>query len=315
MRRKKTNNWRYAEGYIIGNRKHYADFIENKVKINSKDFNENGIAITDIETEGYFEKPRKKSQEIFLKPHILIKENIGIQNIPIELLDYDAVFGNEIIGIYAPDSDYNLLKKVYDSFISNNPVYRFYILATSSRVLIGRATAISKRDIDNLPIYRGLKSIPISDADQLVVKDVMTYYQRKGDEDKLQDKAETKTISEFSKIFCETLNSVYQNAKTFQLFKIIDSGKFFALHFEYSSEKLTPKPENAADLEEYIESVIPSWNEKTDNYRVQKIIKVYGQDSIILAKPKLLHYWLPSIALRDADETFAEYFKSRYQNA
>jgi len=68
-------------------------------------------------------------------------------------------------------------------------------------------------------------------------------------------------------------------------------------------------------LEKYIENVIPARNDNQQKVHIQRIIKAYGQDSIILAKPKQLRYWLPSIALRDADETFEDYIKSRYYNA
>lgn len=312
--KERTSNWKYCEGYTVGNKKHHADFIENKVSINPKHFNENGIEKTEIETHGYFEAPRKKSKEIYLKPHILIKENIGKTVIPIDLIDYDAVFSHEIIGIHAPDSDYDLLKKVYEGFVSNNSLYRFYILATSSRVLIGRATAILKRDIDNLPISRNLESVKISNAENHVIRDIMSY-QRKSDQDKLYGFIEENIVYGFSKIFCTTLNSIYKGSKSFQLFKIIDAGKYFALHFEYISGELIPQTEMAYDIEEYIETIIPSNDKKINSYHIQKIIKVYGQDSIILAKPKQLRYWLSSIALRDADETFADYFKSRHYNA
>ena len=312
--KEKSNNWKYCEGYTIGNKKHYADFIQNKVSINPTHFKEDGIIKTSIETEGYFEAPRKKSKEIYLEPHILIKENIGQNSIPIDLLNYDAVFSHEIIGIHAPDKDYDVLKMVYNSFVLNNSLYRFYILATSSRVLIGRATAILKRDIDNLPISRDIGVISVSAAEELIIQDVMSY-QRKDKQDALSVITDINDISIFSEIFCKTLNSIYKKEKSFQLFKIIDAGKYFALHFEYSSEKLHTELENADDLERYIESVIPSRKENKESTHIQKIIKVYGQDTIILAKPKQLRYWLPSIALRDADETFADYVKSRYHNA
>lgn len=312
--KEKSNNWKYCEGYTIGNKKHYADFIQNKVSINPKHFKENGIIKTSIETEGYFEAPRKKSKEIYLEPHILIKENIGQNSIPIELLNYDAVFSHEIIGIHAPNKDYDILKMVYDSFVLNNSLYRFFILATSSRILIGRATAILKRDIDNLPISKDIGLISVSAAEELIIQDVMSY-QRKDKQDALFVVADIYGISRFSEIFCKTLNSIYQKEKSFQLFKIIDAGKYFALHFEFSSEKLHAELENADDIEKYIDSVIPSRKENNESTHIQKIIKVYGQDSIILAKPKQLRYWLPSIALRDADESFADYIKSRYHNA
>jgi hypothetical protein len=96
---------------------------------------------------------------------------------------------------------------------------------------------------------------------------------------------------------------------------MIDAGKYYALHFEYTSETLTPKQEKIVDLEQYIEEVIPTRKDNQQKIHIQRIIKAYGQDTIILAKPKQLRYWLPSIALRDADETFADYIKSRYHNA
>jgi hypothetical protein len=131
----------------------------------------------------------------------------------------------------------------------------------------------------------------------------------------IYESVEEKEIKDYVNVFCKTLNSIYQIEKSFQLFKIIDAGKYYALHFEYTSEKLHPTLENADDIEKYIESAIPSKKENIESKHIQKIIKAYGLDSIILAKPKQLRYWLPSIALRDADETFADYVKSRYHNA
>ena len=58
--------------------------------------------------------------------------------------------------------------------------------------------------------------------------------------------------------------------------------------------------------------LIPQKNIKRPHTHIQKIMKVYGKNTIILIKPKQLRYWLPSIALRDADEVFADYIKARY---
>jgi hypothetical protein len=72
--------------------------------------------------------------------------------------------------------------------------------------------------------------------------------------------------------------------------------------------------ESVEHLEQYIESVIPARKANHDTFHVQKIIKVYGKDAIILAKPKQLRYWILSIALRDADESFADYIEARRSN-
>ena len=44
-------------------------------------------------------------------------------------------------------------------------------------------------------------------------------------------------------------------------------------------------------------------------------MKIYGTDTLIFIKPKQMKYWLKSIALRDADEVFADYIKARYTDA
>ena len=313
LKNKQKEGWKYGEGYTIGNRKHYADYIHNKKSIKPNYFNDNGIAQTDIETEGYFEAPRKDYKEVYLQPHILIKENIGKQSIPVAFLDYDAVFSHEILGIYAPPSDIVELKTVYETFKQNNSLYRFYIIATSSRIAVGRATALLKKDIDNLPFPK--EPIKLNAAEKLVVKDVLSYFSKES-QNSLSKFTCIQDMDTFSFVFCQTLNSIYQIGKrSFQLFKILDAGKYYALHFEYSSQNIQPTEEKTVDLEQYIAKRIPNRKENQENVHIQRIMKVYGQDCVLLIKPKQLRYWLPSIALRDADEVFAEYYKSRYSNA
>ena len=103
--------------------------------------------------------------------------------------------------------------------------------------------------------------------------------------------------------------------RSFRLLKILDAGKYYALHFEYSSENIqTTTEEIANDLEDCIAKIILNEKEYQENVRIQQIMKVYGQDTVLLVKPKQLRYCLLSIALRDADEVFADYIKARYHN-
>jgi hypothetical protein len=314
LEKKKECGWKYCEGYAVGNKKHYADFIHNKKTVRPKYFKETGITEFDIEKESHFEAPRTNEKEIYSAPHILIKENIGKNRIPIAFLDYDAVFCNEIIGIYAPSNEIRHLKKLYESLIQNNVINRFHILTTSTRLLIGRITAMSKRDIDNLPFAED--EIVLSIAEKLVVQDVLSYFSKQNQALLSNNAKINNDINLFATTFCKVLNSIYQTEeKLFQLFKILDAGKYYALHFEYLSENVKAAKEVTADLEQYIETVIPSRKEEQKKTHIQRIMKFYGKDCIILVKPKQLRYWLPSIALRDADEVFADYYKSRYPNA
>jgi hypothetical protein len=306
LKKKKADGWKYCEGYTIGNKKHYADFIHNKKAIKSKYFTETGIREFDVEKESHFEAPRTNEKEIYLAPHILLKENIGENNIPIAFLDYDIVFSHEIIGIYAPPKDIAELKKGYEILTKNNLLNRFHILTTSSRILIGRATAILKRDIDNLPFTEDI--ISLSAAEKLVIQDVLSYFSKQNQILLSGNAKINNEIRLFENTFCKVLNSVYQTKeKSFQLFKIVDAGKYYALHFEYSSEKIQETEEVTADLEQYIEKIILSVRDRQKKTHFKRIMKFYGKDCIILVKPKQLRYWLPSIALRDADEVFADF--------
>ena len=304
------HNWKYCEGYTVGNRKHFAEHIYNKVRIKPENFDETGILKRDIETEGFFEAPREKNKEIYLKPHILIKENIGINAIPVAFLDFDAVFSHEIIGIHCPERDTEMLKDLCNIIAENQTLYRFYVLATSNRVLVGRATAILKKDIDSLPFPVEQRKIETSKVDDILIKEILSYqlnYKETASFSTIKD------IESFSNTFCQNLNSVYQiNNKAFRLFKILDAGKYYAIHIEYTDSLYEAQKEVTSDLEEYIQQVIPTDKAKGKSSHIQRILKVYGKDCIILTKPKQLRYWLPSIALRDADEVFADYIKARY---
>jgi len=199
---------------------------------------------------------------------------------------------------------------MYEKFKQNNALYRFYILATSSRIGVGRVTSLLKKDIDNLPFIK--EPIHLNAVEKLIVKDVMSYF-LKENQIKLSNLAIIQDIDRFSSVFCRTLNSIYQTEdKSFQLLKILDAGKYYALHFEYSSGTIHLSEETAIDLDEYIATIIPNREETQKNDHIQRIMKVYGKDCILLIKPKQLRYWLPSIALRDADEVFADYIKARY---
>jgi hypothetical protein len=312
--RKKNHGWKYSEGYSLGNKKNYAEYIYNKPVIRPKYFKPSGILKIEIETESHFEAPREESKEIFLPPHILIKETIEGGKVPIEYLDYEAVFSNRIVGIYAPPSEIHLLKNLFNFFVDNNSfLYRFYILVTSSQMLIGKKSAVLKKDIDNLPFPETEKELKISQADQILINDVINFNVQ--EKNKLSKIVTEKHLLKYVNIFCKILNSVYQTKeKNFQLFKILDAGKYFAIHIVYVGHNIHPKFESVAYLEQYIETVIPINKTRYDNYHIQKTIKIYGKDTIIIAKPKQFRYWLLSIAFRDADESFTDYVEARNLN-
>ncbi|MGB9498324.1 MAG: hypothetical protein ACKVE4_00940 [Dissulfuribacterales bacterium] len=55
-----------------------------------------------------------------------------------------------------------------------------------------------------------------------------------------------------------------------------------------------------ADLYELIQ------NNTNTNSRIVRMLRVYEKNTIYLIKPKQARYWLRSVAIRDADDTFAD---------
>ncbi len=308
--KEKNDDWCVGSGYIIGNEKDKADYITGHDNIPVEALTEDGINNSQIQECQIqrFERPRKSKRNIYKAPHILIRIVIGDKKIPIAFSNKYLTFPFGIIGIHAPKNAELELSELYNFLNQNNELLRAYILATSGRVMIGKATSINKDDIMRIPYSQNKKDIIYSEVEKIIIEQI-------ANSRIVDDNLVTKTdINKFISVFCKTLNSIYQKEKSFQLFKIIDAGKYYALHFEYTLDKLVPKWEIVTDLEKYIAEAIPMRKENQQKTHIQRIIKAYGQDSIILAKPKQLHYWMPSIALRDADETFEDYINTRYYN-
>ncbi len=319
--KKKESQWVFGDGFIKGKpddelvpsdfEKKKGGYSEAKYLTQSKcfnpeDFNETGIRKTFTLTDKYFQWPRQ--EELFQAPNLLIKKNVGKTSIPVILQEAPIAFRNEVIGIHAPIKDIDELREL-ESALKNNQVFRFYLMITSSRSGVSRSNyTLLQKDIMNLPYSKDIK---LSEAEGILVKDLLSLITN--NEYGLTTIASWPELVSFSNTFCNTLNSVYRTQEeSFQLFKALSAGNYHALHFEYAKGSITPASEQIENLEEYINQVIPRKDLKKQGTHIQKIMKVYGKDNIILIKPKQLRYWLPSIALRDADEVFADYIKSRY---
>ena len=61
---------------------------------------------------------------------------------------------------------------------------------------------------------------------------------------------------------------------------------------------------DADSLQSRLDNLLHEKNGET--LRVTRIARIYDDNFIFLLKPERLRYWLPSVALRDADETLAD---------
>ncbi|OYD40437.1 Eco57I restriction-modification methylase domain-containing protein [Sphingobacterium cellulitidis] len=251
----------------------------------------------------------KGNPKIYNAPHILIKEVISNNTIPMELSLEDLSFQRRIIGIHAPMQKLDDLRQIVDR-ISGNKLYTFYIALTSGQYLINKSSAIYKQDIDNLPFPEDEEELKTSLEENILIEDFNTYlleFRRNGEKSKIAVSDVTaQNLLDFSNSFCSVLRSVF---KTINPGEYLETDSYICFPF-YFGEKPIIEFEDQDQAEKAIETLV----EKNlgISLRTVRIVRLYEGNVVYLIKPKKLRYWLKSIALRDADETFSDLRKQGY---
>lgn len=325
---KKQEGWVYGEGYIVGHdgtkseeglkegEFSKADWITGKNTIMTNSFLENDAFDIEKENNIYFRRPRNKIKKIFAPPHIIIKENLGTEKIPMIFSEEYLCFKNEIIGIHYP-----IKSEIHDMFTQLNEnmnTFRVLLLGTSARAGVNKSVfPIYKQDIMNLPYPKNPQSLDLGKSEQMVIDDVLNYYihsNKSSINSPLNQVVESQDLENYGQAFCDILNPIYQNDEQKWFvndFYTEDCLTTYAFCFgKYISEKIIG--EIKAISQKDIKSLI--YNDSHRNTRIIRVLRSYhhinGYDVLILRKPNAKRYWLQSIALRDADETFCDLKKA-----
>ena len=313
LKQKEKEGWTCGEGFIEWTGKgeyKRADFITGSAYLDTDDFvgKENRISPCKVQL---FLRPRK--QAIYDGPHLLIRKIVTDSGLISCLYDRYVTFRNGIYSINAPEQDRADLEDLANYIDNNNILFRFMLQAMSGRVGIIKATSLNDEDIKALPYPEYASSFTIPKADEIVMNDALSYFAAPKRQDVHQKLyKEDITIPElhhFADIFCKGFNSyASQSGHNFVLSRIISSGQYYALQVE-QTDKESPDYDECDDLSGYINTLTPIHSSQNHSTHIQKIMKVYGKGVLLLIKPKLRRYWLPSIALRDSDDIFADNIK------
>ena len=159
-----------------------------------------------------------------------------------------------------------------------------------------------KGDILNLP-YPGIE---LNNIEQVLLKDVANHYsnfRKAGEKSSILEEATTKDLKAFGEMYCRILNSVYKNFKPLE--PIIGKG-FITYPIILGDNPEIEISRSIEQIEEKLRTLID--NKVSSNLWIKRIIKVYHKNVIFLYKPNQKRYWLQSIAIRDADETFVDLY-------
>lgn len=335
-KKRKSAGWVIGEGFIVGeeneikqltrlrrrrelsikelkklqNKYKKVDYLTGKKTLPSEAFTEAGINSSRIQIlkEKYFYRFAKRNKKIFKGPHLLIKEGISEKSIPIAFVPDDLTFRHGIIGVHTSVTQANELRKIVRR-IKGNRIYLFFVAGCSGAYMINRATAILKKDIINLPFPEDINELTLTRVEKKIVDDVLDYiidFRRKGENSKVTKIVNETQLQKFGDTYCSVLNSVYKKFKPCSAFR---TESFVCFPFYYGKK---PKLQNydVDMLEKNLEKLV--YKTVGISLRVVRVLRIYEDNIVYLIKPKQLRYWLESIAIRDADETFADLYRQGY---
>ncbi|WP_066833867.1 Eco57I restriction-modification methylase domain-containing protein [Rufibacter ruber] len=300
-----------VEKYRFFENKLLASFISDKKFLPTKALTVNGIDETQIENEPpvkYFHSTGE--EKIYKAPHLLIKELIVGNIIPLDISINELCFQRRIIGVHAPIDDLDSLEELKNR-LSKTDIYPFYIAATSGQYLVNKSSAIYKQDIENLPYPEDIEALETSHYESLIINEFNEFlldFRRNGETSKVATQDATlDDLQGFGQVYCEILGKVYPSIRSHEYF---ETNSYICYPFYFGDTKPTIDFSDSDDAEGRLEYLVRK--NLNVNLRLTRIIRMYEMNIIYLIKPKKLRYWLKSIALRDADETFTDLRKQGY---
>jgi SAM-dependent methyltransferase len=313
--KRRNSGWYFGEGYHYGDRIKLGKHLTGHRLVESKMFTEKGILGTIIETSYYFGRTRENNRLIFHAPHLLIKEILGEKRFITELVEYDLIFKNRIVGIHSPEKERQELIRIQDILLKNYDLFKLFILASSAEAGINRSGGyvIYMKDILNLPFPDEVNDLIMSNSEEIIKNDVLTY---KLEELTKGERAIINTrdvfeneLEAFAKVFCDCLNPIYGNdGRQFKALAPIRTLSYTCFPFIYGKQGFSPEISSKikeGDLSGLIE------NQK-DSVHYHRILRLYQKDIVFLVKPNTLRYWLKSIALRDASDVMIDLVNSGF---
>lgn len=250
--------------------------------------------------------PREK--ELYEPPHLLIKEH---ESLAVAYRDDYLTFRDKIVGIACPEQAAPELRKIESYFRKYHRSLRFMV-AFSPQYLVNRQTNILKADIDRLPYPGNLDDFDFVELEKVLRDDVLHYqidYVKYGDSPKAKASANAtlKDVHTYAEQFVSLLSTIYDTAHAGDP---IDLPTAYCCPFYFGKHPTTVEFGNENDLCEYLDALL--LHQRGTRLRVCRVTRLFDGNCLFFLKPKPLRFWLRSIAVRDADETFAELRRQGY---
>ena len=294
--------WDYGEGFVLaktGNRQP-APWLTGKPLLPTNAFDDNGIDASKISTVTARRFRSAYSENRYSAPLVLIKE---VETLPCVFWNRGFLaYANQIVGIHAPRKEETRLRQFHADFVENRRTLRAICAVLGTRALSSKATSILKRDIDVLPWPEKEGEKRLSWWEKCLCDDVVKYtadFVRLGQNSRLfKEQVTAEFLQVFSEVFVRALGSVYANLQPSGS-GLLDGLAYQAFCFGPNSNLDWP-----GDWGGQLREIM--YRDHGDALRTVRILRFYEGNTIIMVKPDRLRYWIPSTAIRDADETLLD---------
>lgn len=293
--------WDYGEGFIAANsgKRTPASWLTGKPYLPTENLTTTGIQ-GNIETVEATEFRSAYSEKRYTGPIILIRENEQLQCAFRE--SGFLAYRDKIIGISSGIEDKDSLMDFFRSFTAHRESVRFLLYLFSTQMLLGKSTAVLKRDLDELPPPNSAFFTNISWWENILIADVLKYFAemiRTGQNSEITRRSvDIEHFETYAKTFVKLLGGVYTNLRPGKsgIFKGL---AFQAFYFGEFCELDWPQ-----DWADKLESVV--FKGEGTSLQTTRVLRFYEKNTLIIIKPDRLRHWLGSTAIRDADETLVD---------
>jgi hypothetical protein len=289
------HRWEHGEGFIQGDkgRGSIVDYIAGKQFLPSEGLTGNGVEADQIKVMPRvpIEVPRRA--EIFRPPLLLVREQMDLHH---SFWDKgDITYKDQIVGFSGKDPR---PLKVASKWLNKNKLkLQGFVAANSTKLFTKKATAISCKDIYDLP-FPSNGDLDLSENESIVLDDIALYYREFMRHGFASPAGKPPTgIDAFRSLLCSQISAVYRDNQLAPLASQTWPGMRCEL---FAFGKANVDLGGMSDLKEHVEALLHE--KRGTSLAMTRIARIYDRKFVYLIKPDRERYWLKSIALRDADD-------------
>lgn len=296
-----SQGWKFGVGLKEGYTTEEVGFLMGKTLLPTTALTSKGIDQSKLQVieSAFYAAPR--TEEHFTKPLFLIHQN---EKLYCAYWDKDdLVYKHKIAGVYGAKNTASALKNFSTRFALERKRLCAALQLLGAQALVGKATAINKKDIERLPWPRDCDwSLIPWEEDLLADINEMSKYVRLGQKSTLlKNAANDSHIQGYQETFLRLMRTSFPDMEA------CGSGHSDGLRYQaFSFSKAGQFTWEREDWANFVRKTIFCAQGDTHSFMSIRLFRYYSEEYVILIKPDRLRYWLRSSAIRDVDDTVVD---------